>query len=466
MAKIISNNQSAFLRGRNISDNTILIREVVHSFQSASFKKEAFLLKADVNKAFDMLSWPFVRRAMKAVNMPPILINLIMECMKAGKVTVLINGQGSGFLTPTKGLRQGCPMSPYIFILAMEFLTKLFRLQQQNGHIMGLKIARSAPSLTHSMYADDLIIMGAARIQEVRRVQKVLTEFGEVSSLTVNPDKSKIWFSNRCSEECRERIMTEFRAKEAGEDEKYLGIVITKSSRQVDLTHNMLLEKMENRLAGWKVNMLSFAGRVTLIKSVLLALPVYYMSIAVLPTKTTNEINSLLRKFLWGKLGKDRYMAMIAWHRICLPTEEGGLGIRDVKTFNDALVLKLVWQISAGKDKLWIQVMKAKYYPQGAFWETGRRANASMLWKGIQDLKELLKNDIGWHIGDGKSIKAVQEPWFQEWENQPIANLQQGTMSVADLYDMQRGQWREGLIQGIYGEQALLSIITTARVPK
>lgn len=189
-------------------------------------------------------------------------------------------------------------------------------------------------------------------------------------------------------------------------------MVITKQAKQTDLTHDMPVEKMMGKLAGWTVNMLSFAGQLKLIKLVLAVIPVYYMTVAVMPTKTVHEINSLLRKFLWGKLGKDRYMAMVGWHNICLPIDEDGLGIRDTKIFNDALVLKLAWQITADQDKLWIKVMNAKYYPQGAFWETARRRYSNKLWRDIQDLKGELKGDLTWHIGDGTMIRVVQEPWF------------------------------------------------------
>lgn len=201
MAQIISTNQSAFMRGRNIIDSTILIREIVHSFQCSTLKKRAFIFKVDVNKAFDMLAWPFVKRTMEEVYMPQALITLIMGCLKARKVTVMANGKGSGFISPTRGLQQGCPMSPYIFILAMEFLSRLFSVHQQKGDIKGLKIARTALCLTHSLYADDLIIMGTARIHEVHMIQTILKEFKSCSGLGVNPSKSKIWFSNTCSEE-------------------------------------------------------------------------------------------------------------------------------------------------------------------------------------------------------------------------------------------------------------------------
>lgn len=105
MMDIISKCQSAFLKGRNIADNTILIKEVLHSFQMSSFGAKAFLLKADINKAFDTVNWNFLRGAMKAVNMPSRLVTLICNCMEMSRVTVLVNGGGDGFIKPTRGLR-------------------------------------------------------------------------------------------------------------------------------------------------------------------------------------------------------------------------------------------------------------------------------------------------------------------------------------------------------------------------
>lgn len=142
---LISNNQTAFIKNRNIADNTILIKEVLHSFQTRAYKEKAFLLKTDIGKAFDTLRWPFLFRAMKALNMPLPMIQIIHSCMKISKVTVLINGNGHGFITPTRGLRQGCPMSPYLFIIAMEFLTKLFQSNVQQGVIRGIRLAKTAP---------------------------------------------------------------------------------------------------------------------------------------------------------------------------------------------------------------------------------------------------------------------------------------------------------------------------------
>lgn len=209
--------------------------------------------------------------------------------------------------------------------------------------------------------------MGEATINEVRHLKEILNLFAEQSRLSVNPDKSSLWFSVVCEEQNKAEVMTELEAREASDTEKYLEVHIAHGRIESDLTHTLLVEKFYNRLADWKVNTLSFTRRLTLIKSVLISVPDYFMTIAKLPTKTIKELTSVMRKFLWGKLDKDMYLSMIAWHKICVPVEQGGLGIRDVATFNQALLLKIVWQLASNQDRLWVQLMRAKYFPRGGF---------------------------------------------------------------------------------------------------
>lgn len=327
------------------------------------------MLKADISKAFDTVQWPFIVQAMKKVNFPPIFIHLVQSCLSMSRVTIQINGgsSGCGFISPTWGLRQGCPLSPFLFIITMEFLTKQFALQQQKGCIKGITLAKTAPSITHVLYADDLMVTAKASHSEVTELQRILESFGQASGLSINPDKSTIWFSRFCNEECKMRILSELKAQPAAEDEKYLGIVVSQSNGHRDTTHDMLVDRMYSKLAGWKINLLSFAGRVTLLQSVLMTLPVYYMSVAVLPTRTIKAITSLMCRFLWGKMDQDRYISFISWYKICTEKEQGGLGFRNMKLFNHALILKLVWQVASNEDKLWVMVVRAKYYPRGGF---------------------------------------------------------------------------------------------------
>lgn len=206
---LISNTQTTFVKGRCISDNTILVREVIHSFNSQKYKEKSFLLKVDINKAFDTVRWEFIWEAMAKVNIPQPLIALVRNCMRASQVTILFNGTGQGFIKPTRGLRQGCPLSPFLFILAMESLTRELQWAVQHGDIKGVKLARTAPKITHIMYADDLVLFGNAEIEEVRHLKQVLERFGHYSGLVVNPDKSKIWFSKACPEALQQQLLGE-----------------------------------------------------------------------------------------------------------------------------------------------------------------------------------------------------------------------------------------------------------------
>lgn len=117
--------------------------------------------------------------SLQAVNMPQRLIDLVMSSMAASRVTVMVNCEGYDFITPNWGLRQGCLLSPYLFILSMEFLTKHLELTTQQGFIKGIKLVAMTPKLTHTMYADDLIIMGATNLEEVRQFRATLECFAK-----------------------------------------------------------------------------------------------------------------------------------------------------------------------------------------------------------------------------------------------------------------------------------------------
>lgn len=275
-----------------------------------------------------------------------------MTAMANSKVTIHINGQGDGFITPTRGLRQGCPLSPYLFILSMEFLTKHIQMAVQSRNLKGLKLAATAPILTSLIYADDLMLMGMTTQTEIGEFKRIMRDFAKVSGLAVNPSKSKVWFSTACGEESRQWVLGEFGAQQAEDSDKYLGIITSQNDHRLNLTHDLLFEKIASRLAGWKIGLLSHAGRLALIKAVLQSIPVYYMAVMLLPTKTTNDLKALMRKFFWGKIDRQRFMSFIAWAKICQPFDQGGLGIRDIKLFNEALVLKAVWQVASNSDRL------------------------------------------------------------------------------------------------------------------
>lgn len=165
------------------------------------------------------------------------------------------------------------------------------------------------------------------------------------------------------------------------------------------------------------------------------------MSIAIIPKCTIKAITTLIQQFLWGNVGKERYLTLIAWHNVCQHKENGGLGIRDLGLFNKALMLKIVWQVAANEDKLWVQIMRAKYFPRGGFWGVKNSNGSSKLWKSIQELKEIFRDQIRWSISDGRDIPALNQPWYPGWQLQMIESNMQRDTTVATRLNEEGTEW-------------------------
>ncbi|KAJ4787901.1 RNA-directed DNA polymerase (reverse transcriptase)-related family protein [Rhynchospora pubera] len=178
-----------------------------------------------------------------------------------------------------------------------------------------------------------------------------------------------------------------------------------------------------------------------MIKSVLMSMPVYSMSLEMLPKGCVQDINRLLAKFFWGKIGQDRYMSFVSWKKVCQKTENGGLGVKDLQLFGEALFLKLVWSLMADDDKAWVQVCKAKYFPVVGFWRAKKGGSGSRMWGQIVKMREFFKNDVTWHLGTGETVNVLSQPWFQNWTVQHEATHIDRKMKVRSLIDEQNGDW-------------------------
>lgn len=141
---------------------------------------------------------------------------------------------------------------------------------------------------------------------------------------------------------------------------------------------------MLQKIAGWKAKTLSQAGRTTLTKPVASALPQYCMSTFLLPKGWCENIDKLLIDFWWGfPTQQGHHFTPKAWSLICLPKENGGLGIQMTSEVNRALVSKLAWLIETQPTTLWVKLLKAKYCRHCDFMNIGLGANCSWVWRGI-----------------------------------------------------------------------------------
>jgi hypothetical protein len=196
---------------------------------------------------------------------------------------------------------------------------------------------------------------------------------------------------------------------------KYLGLPLGARFKSKEIW-NPILEKMEKCLAGWKRLYLSKGGRITLIKSTLSSLPTYFLSLFPILTSIAHRIEKIQRDFLWGGLGDEFKYHLVNWHQICRPIQEGGLGVKQMVDFNNALLGKWHWRFANEKTALWREVIVSKYGSRKGGWSSieGRGGHGVGLWKHIQSGWPGFAKYVSFVIGDGTLVRFWMDRWCEE----------------------------------------------------
>lgn len=231
--------------------------------------------------------------------------------------------------------------------------------------------------------------------------------------------KSRVIFPPKMNHH-RRRIMADcLSMKRSTSFGKYLGCnILPNKLRRGDYVG--LLEKVKASIRGWQSNFLNMAGRCTLVKSVVASYPVYSMQSTLLPVSVTKEIEKDCRKFLWNKVDKTHYLARVNWDRVCRPMTMGGLGFRRLNNWNLAFMAKLGWLILKEDVKLWVQILKARYWKKGSFLNASAKNHHSPIWRDIVKGRGVLEMGLFRRIGNGKSTSL----WYHWWVgNGPLINV-------------------------------------------
>ncbi|KAA3478688.1 LINE-1 reverse transcriptase isogeny [Gossypium australe] len=228
---------------------------------------------------------------------------------------ILWNGVRSRSFKPVKGMRQGCPLSPYLFVFCMEWLGHLISLEIIAGRWHPIRLSRSGPTLSHLFFADDLVIFSKGEMDQTLLLKETLRRFCDFSGHKISARNSNMFFSKVVDTSLCDQISQLFGFQNVLNLGSYLGVPLL-HDRVTRSTLNFMVEKVRSKLQNWEVRKLSFAGRVTLAQSVLPAIPSYFMQSLVVPKGVCDEIEKIARQFIWGGSAGHPKSALVGWESI------------------------------------------------------------------------------------------------------------------------------------------------------
>ncbi|XP_026438581.1 uncharacterized protein LOC113337116 [Papaver somniferum] len=344
MPKLVSQLQGAFLAGRQILDGILIANELIDSRKKEG--KAGIVYKLDMEKAYDHVLWDSVEVVLRKMGFGWKWRRWVRWCISTARFSVILNGAAKGFFKASRGLRQGDPLSPFLFLLVAEVFNKLMHNAEMEGCLKGFYVNENGMEISHLQFADDTIVFLDARVQEGQKLLKVLEKFKTKTGLKVNLSKSSmmgIEFHQDCIQDCA--VLADCAVGEF--PFSYLGIPVGASTRAKSVW-NIVIEKMTLRLAPWKRRYLSRAGR-----------------------------------------------------------NEGGLGLRNLKSTNVALLTKWLWRYGEEKSSLWRKIILEKFGGVEEAWvpKDSKNTYGWGLWRD-KTLKELFPKL--WKV-NGKKEALVEE---------------------------------------------------------
>lgn len=294
---VISECQSAFVGVRQIFDNAIVGFECMHKLRGQTSGNSGYCcLKLDMSKAYDCVEWEFVRRMMLRMGFSSAWVRKFMNCISTASFAVLINDREGSKFTTSRGLRQGCPLSPFLFIICAKGFSALIQMLVQVGEIKGLQMSRDAPTVSHLFFADDSLLFAGADLFSTVNLRNVIKTYEAASGQAVNFQKSSICFSPNVDQALVEDIKNVFGIEVVERHAKYLGLPSSISRNKRDIFTPICM-RVSGAVARWKDKMISTAGKEVLIKSVAQAIPNYMMSLFCLPKGIIKDTHGLYRDF-------------------------------------------------------------------------------------------------------------------------------------------------------------------------
>lgn len=312
--------QAAFIPNRSIGDNVIINHEVMHFLNKKKGRLGYMAIKLDLVKAYDRIEWGVFIHIMSKFGFSSKLTDLIFECISSTSFSILLNGSPFGYFSPGRGLCQGDPMSPAMFTMFSNLLSRLLARAKQNGLISGVKVSQLSPKVTHLMYVDDLVIYSKATMEEAGAVSQCLQQYCNWTGQVIIWHKSAIHFNSNTNASVRNEICCLLGIRECQHKDSYLGHPFC-NFKSKSTVYRGLLERLENKISGWKKRALSM-----LIKSMAQAVPSHVMQSFLLLRSLLKKMDRRIKKFFWGFDDSiTHHLHLKSWKSIFQPKSVGGL---------------------------------------------------------------------------------------------------------------------------------------------
>uniref|UniRef100_A0A803TK92 Reverse transcriptase domain-containing protein n=1 Tax=Anolis carolinensis TaxID=28377 RepID=A0A803TK92_ANOCA len=338
----IGEDQTGFLPSRSIKDNVRTIIDALEFYEQHN-QREVGFLSVDAEKAFDNLNWTFFKLLFQELDLGAQIQNGINSIYDVQWAKILINGQETNKIKINKGTRQGCPLSPLIFIMALEILLKAI---QKDTNLQGIRLDKQ--DYKYRAFADDVICIIENPIQNILKWTAKIEEFGRVAGLKINKKKTMILTKNMSKRKQKE--LQEISGMETPAKIKYLGIWISaKNNQLLDLNYTRKWKEIKGDLEKWKNLNVSLLGRIAVIKMNILPKLLYlFQNIPIIrSTKLFKDWQKEIMRFIWrNKKARIKYSTMIA------QKAQGGFGVPDLNLYHDACAL--CWL------KDWVKLQKIK----------------------------------------------------------------------------------------------------------
>lgn len=361
------------------------------------------------------------------MDFPTEFVHWIMLCVTTASFSVQVNGELAGFFQSKRGLRQGCSLSPYLFVISMDVLSKM--LDQAAGNKKYDYHPRCKDiGLTHLSFADDLMVLSDGKVRSIDGIVEIFDIFAKRSGLKISMEKTTIYLAgvpDTTSQEIKERYQFDVGQLPV----RYLGLPLV-TKRLTAMDYNPLLEHIKKKISSWTARYLSYAGRLNLITSVLRSICNFWLAAFRLPRGCIREVEKLCSAFLWSGPDLNPHKARISWEVVCKPKQEGGLGLRSLKEVNDVCCMKLIWRIVSHADSLWVRWIDKYLLKSNNFLSVRATTNhGSWMWAKLLKYRAKAKEFCKVEVKNGNRASF----WYENWSQLGCLMDAVGERGVIDL---------------------------------